>query len=1454
MATIKQFDLDFDGRKQDITELVAGFDFGDGYNFNIFEQNFGNSGSLNTSIIGANYDFDMTFGLDARLSPPTLGTIDADYPIRTALLLPEAVSPGESITLGTDTRVDIIDAQTTMTSTSLGQAQLVGYAESDGASFGPVEVGGFWGFDGYTIADTEFSFEGFERSEFDIGGPLDLGAAREVSIPGGVSIKIDPPSGETYTGGKSSYSGTFSGGAGQTSARGDDDIFEIDFSVLEVLANFFPVAKPFADALTLDVETNFGGFWTGGERSLSLEAQIAEVLLGGGFKLVQELSVIPRNLDTSFSFLGNEFVGTLGDSFSLNTPEDLSEPITGEVTYSFDADLQLNYSLEPFIGAEANFLGLAASLSKASDDPDASDDSVPDIDEIDDPKASIGAISTDGNSVSISAPPILSYDRDLSLASLPLFEKTVSLPDDYFPSVTQSFALENIVKDGDTGDGHGDADGEPNFDIVFEEDFSTDPEWQRFSNAISPENKFEYVPGGERDGYIKGTIDDVNRDWYDLIKSPEFDTISSDQAFTASFKINFFDYHFGAYPSVRFEGSRIEDRVSDPAFGLPAVEFALESGWVNEPGAQGFGRFQFTRTEGPNSLPLDFGDASVALALSENYTTNTWYDVTVRNDPNVRELSIEMLRPDGTEFFGSSINYNRAFSFDKISIGDVQLAPDYAPPVSFAVDDILVARQPKSDETLSDYAITSERYAVSSDYEALIDTRYGESAALAEWETLSSRYESEGGDFLREAGMVPIGENGINGGAAVTVDGDRFWNADRHYFVSWGDVFSGFLSHDVATFGGEELHLGSWYNPRHLFVNLDAVGGDDETKSASVISGRIHGDPHLETLDGLAYDFQAAGEFILIETEPGADNPFQVQTRFEPWKGSDVVSVTTRMAVEVGDHVVEIDAKGPDKLLLDGRALTPAALESGSVSLDADSAPELNFNADLSSVTILLNDAGEKLEIANQRGFLNINTFLTNADGGNAGNVRGLLGDAEQDGTADDLALRDGTVLAARDAATLYGAFAESWRLDGSEEKVALFSNSVSFPDAFPATAVSVDDLPAGRRLEAEAKALDAGLEPGDSRFDAAVLDYALTGDEAFIEGGVDDSPSPEDKLEPTTEDLETPTFGVLSDFEAVEEGDSGTTTVEFEFYRTGDTSEAATLTYAIRGDVNSDDFATGTSLSGDITFKAETDAALLALEIAGDTMVESYEALTVTIVGTDVADAGLAMASADVRILNDDFAPVAEDDGPFTTDEDTAFTTSDVLANDTDPDEDALEVSRFDAVSESGAAISHNGDGTFDYDPSGVFDDLEEDETITDTFNYTVSDGNGGTETAMVSITVSGVAEPAFNLVEGTPGRDALIGTDGDDRLVAGGGVLDTLTGKGGADVFDFYDLVGNGTRDVANVMDFEIGVDSLGLDRNDVAASRSFAGNTYLNLAGGENDMVVLQGVDSTDELIFV
>ena len=115
----------------------------------------------------------------------------------------------------------------------------------------------------------------------------------------------------------------------------------------------------------------------------------------------------------------------------------------------------------------------------------------------------------------------------------------------------------------------------------------------------------------------------------------------------------------------------------------------------------------------------------------------------------------------------------------------------------------------------------------------------------------------------------------------------------------------------------------------------------------------------------------------------------------------------------------------------------------------------------------------------------------------------------------------------------------------------------------------------------------------------------------------------------------------------------------------------------------------------------------------------------------------GTSTASVTVTIEGtgpDNQAPVAvADEGDdFSTDASTSFVTGSVLANDSDPDGDPLSISAVDTSATVGEVVD-NGDGTFTYDPNGQFDDLAAGETATDSFSYTVSDGQGGTSTASV-------------------------------------------------------------------------------------------------------------------------
>jgi large repetitive protein len=94
--------------------------------------------------------------------------------------------------------------------------------------------------------------------------------------------------------------------------------------------------------------------------------------------------------------------------------------------------------------------------------------------------------------------------------------------------------------------------------------------------------------------------------------------------------------------------------------------------------------------------------------------------------------------------------------------------------------------------------------------------------------------------------------------------------------------------------------------------------------------------------------------------------------------------------------------------------------------------------------------------------------------------------------------------------------------------------------------------------------------------------------------------------------------------------------------------------------------------------------------------------------------------------------APIATDDTASTS-EDTPVANIPVLANDRDPDGDPLTVI---AASAANGTVTINANGTLNYTPNKDFNG-------TDTITYTISDGQGGTATAKVTVTVNPVNDP---------------------------------------------------------------------------------------------------------------
>jgi hypothetical protein len=150
---------------------------------------------------------------------------------------------------------------------------------------------------------------------------------------------------------------------------------------------------------------------------------------------------------------------------------------------------------------------------------------------------------------------------------------------------------------------------------------------------------------------------------------------------------------------------------------------------------------------------------------------------------------------------------------------------------------------------------------------------------------------------------------------------------------------------------------------------------------------------------------------------------------------------------------------------------------------------------------------------------------------------------------------------------------------------------------------------------------------------------------------------------------------------------------------------------------------------------------------------------------GGDGGDSGAfevqgVCATGSAPVAQDDAATVSEDSGP---------NAIDVLANDTDADLDALTITSITQGANGSVAITGGGTA-LSYTPSLNF-------FGSDSFTYTISDGNGGTDTAPVNITVTAVQDApqanddAANVIEDSGSNTiSVLANDGD---VDGGALI---------------------------------------------------------------------------------
>jgi hypothetical protein len=247
------------------------------------------------------------------------------------------------------------------------------------------------------------------------------------------------------------------------------------------------------------------------------------------------------------------------------------------------------------------------------------------------------------------------------------------------------------------------------------------------------------------------------------------------------------------------------------------------------------------------------------------------------------------------------------------------------------------------------------------------------------------------------------------------------------------------------------------------------------------------GDPHVLTLDGLKYDFQAVGEFILLEDKE--DSRFVIQVRQAPFFGLSTMSVNTAVAASVAGDRVAFYAGADPAVRIDG---TPTRVTE-SIGL-----PHGGTLANDAGTYTLTWPTGEALLVVTTwKTLVNVN-YRPSAT--RRRKVRGLLG-THDSVTNNDLTTRSGKTLRVPSRPEdLYRVFGQSYRIKDSE---SLFDYSpgeatATYTDrSFPLLHGTPPHPPSAEISRAQDVCAAAGVVDPHA-LEACAIDVAITGDKGF--------------------------------------------------------------------------------------------------------------------------------------------------------------------------------------------------------------------------------------------------------------------------------------------------------------------------------------------------------------------
>ena len=418
------------------------------------------------------------------------------------------------------------------------------------------------------------------------------------------------------------------------------------------------------------------------------------------------------------------------------------------------------------------------------------------------------------------------------------------------------------------------------------------------------------------------------------------------------------------------------------------------------------------------------------------------------------------------------------------------------------------------------------------------------------------------------------------------------------YFLPDGDTVTSIISHEEngnpigdITFGGNTWEWQSHTPPNpaladdiyYVYVTITGMSGrKDQTVFRLQIGapdeGSDNGDPHIHTVDGKRYDFQAVGEFTLLQDREG----MEIQTRQTPvltanpitdsYSGLKAcVSLNTAVAARVGSHRIAyqpVGDQGELQFYLDGK---PARLTTAGMDLDGHHVSGFDVNGQ----TALRIDYAHHAVLTvtplfwNSHSLWYMNISVTHTHGN-----EGIMSPISNGGWLPKL--RSGADLGPMPEILneryiqLYRTFADSWRVSDNSSLFVYESgtSTASFTDKDwpaqeppcnlkPQFEIPGAPLPAGTDI-ANATVICQEVTDGGLNQDC-IFDVATTGDAEFAQGYL------------ILQDLRLngTTVQIISDKKTINQGESVNVTAIVLPMRNGQPTPKGKVTFHVDGAVS---------------------------------------------------------------------------------------------------------------------------------------------------------------------------------------------------------------------------------------------------------------------------------------------